>query len=115
MNVQTPLKADAQLTQTGKLGVRALDYPAMPSEPLALFYAAPGDACSDCALLQIASAAGKVVALVRMQPARTFARRTAQARHGRGGIKGALEAHRIMPVGTRDGDDLPPSVGPTGF
>ncbi len=104
MNVQTPLKADAQLTKTGKPGVRALNYPAMPSEPLALFYASTGDACSDCALLQIASAAGKVVALVRMQCARAFARRTAQARHGWEGIEGALERHRIMPVGTRDCD-----------
>ncbi len=74
MNVQTPLKADVQLAKTGKPGVRTLDYPAMPCEPLTLFYAATGDACSDCALLQIASAASKVVALVRMQCARAFAR-----------------------------------------
>ncbi len=64
MNVETPFQADAQLT----------NYPAMPSEPLALFYAARGDVCSDCTLLQIASAAGKVVALVRMQFTRAFAR-----------------------------------------
>ncbi|MCG1040603.1 aspartyl/asparaginyl beta-hydroxylase domain-containing protein [Mycetohabitans sp. B7] len=70
----------------------------MPSEPLALFYAAMGDGCSDCALLQIASATGKVVILVRMQCARAFARRTVQARHG---WEGTFERHRIMPVATQ--------------
>ncbi|KVN04180.1 hypothetical protein WT14_23505 [Burkholderia stagnalis] len=52
--------------------MRALDDPAMSSEPLAAFHAATGDASLNAALLQITPAASEVIALVRMQLARTF-------------------------------------------
>lgn len=97
MNVQTPLEANAQLTKTGKPGVRALDYPAMPSEPLAVFYAATGDACSDCTLLQIASAAGKaecsLLGRLRGEPFKPgTAGRVSRVRSN------ALESCRLAPV-----------------
>ncbi|SDC74561.1 hypothetical protein SAMN05421548_11012 [Paraburkholderia lycopersici] len=104
MNVETTLETNAQFAETGKPGMRELDYPAIPAEPLLTFHATAGDTGRDAALPQVTTAACKVIAFVRMQLARTFAGLSVQARYRRNGIKRALECHRIMPVGTRDRD-----------
>ncbi|SDE50475.1 hypothetical protein SAMN05421548_15910, partial [Paraburkholderia lycopersici] len=104
MNVETTLETNAQFTETGKLRMRALDYPAIPAEPLLTFHATAADTGRDAALPQVTTAACKVIAFVRMQLARTFARLSVQARYRRNGIQRALECHRIVPVGTRDRD-----------
>ncbi|MDR8737388.1 hypothetical protein FEP94_04140 [Burkholderia pseudomultivorans] len=104
MNVETSLEANAQFAEAGKPGVRALDHPAMPSQPFLAFYSAPGNARRDPSLFQVLPAAGKVVALVRMQFVRAFAGLAAQARYRRYRINRALECHRIMPVGAGDRD-----------
>lgn len=43
MNVETTLETNAQFAETGKPGMRTLDLPAMPSEPLPAFHTATGD------------------------------------------------------------------------
>jgi hypothetical protein len=55
MNVEAPLETNAQFAEGGKPGMRALDHPAMPSEPLLAFHAATGDTCRYAALLQVTS------------------------------------------------------------
>ncbi len=104
MNVETPFETNAQFAETGKPGMRALDHPAMPSEPLAAFHTATGDTCRDAAPLQVTPTACKVIALVRMQLVRAFARLAIQSRHSRNGIERGLEGHRVVAVGTRDRD-----------
>jgi hypothetical protein len=104
MNVETTLESNAQFAETSKPGMRALDDPAMPSEPLLAFHTATSDTGRDATLLQVTPTASKVVALVRMQFARTFAGLTIQARHGRNGIERGFECHRIVPVSPRDRD-----------
>lgn len=47
--------------------MRALDYPAIPAEPLLTFHATAGDAGRDAALPQVTTAACKVIAFVSMQ------------------------------------------------
>ncbi|SDE52586.1 hypothetical protein SAMN05421548_1771 [Paraburkholderia lycopersici] len=66
MNVETTLETNAQFAETGKPGMRALDYPAIPAEPLLTFHATAGDAGRDAALPQVTTAACKVIAFVRM-------------------------------------------------
>ncbi|VVE15564.1 hypothetical protein PHO31112_02855 [Pandoraea horticolens] len=63
MNVETPLKANAQFAEAGKPGIHALDYPAMQPVPLLAFHAAKCDPGRDATLLQATPAAGKVVVL----------------------------------------------------
>lgn len=90
--------------ETGKLGMRALDHPAMPPEPLFAFPAATGNTGRDAALLQVTPAAGKVIAFVRMQLARPFARSAIQTRDCRNGFERRFECHRVVPIGARDRD-----------
>lgn len=84
--------------------MRAFDDPTMPPEPLAAFHAATGDMSLDASLLQIAPAASEIIALVRMQFSRAFARLVAQARHCRDSVQRGLECHRVVSIGARDGD-----------
>lgn len=84
--------------------MRALDHPAMPSEPLAAFHPASGDTCRDAALLQIMPTTCKVISLVRMQLVWALTGRAIEARHCRNGIERGLERHRVVAVGTRDRD-----------
>ncbi len=100
MDVETTLETNSQFAETGEPGMRALDHPAMPSEPLLAFHCAPGDTGRDTALLQVTTTACEVIAFVCMQLAGAFARLAIQARHRRNGIKRGLECHRIVPVGT---------------
>lgn len=100
MNVETTLETNAQFAETGKPGMCALDYPAMPSELLLAFYASPRATGRDAALPQVTTAACIVIALVCMQIARAFARLAIQARHGWNRVPGELECHRVVPVGT---------------
>lgn len=104
MNVETTLETNAQFAETGKPGMRALDHPAMPSELLFTFYAAPRDTGLDATLPQVMPTAGKVIALVCMQLAWTFAGLAVQARHRRNCIERGLECHRVVPVGAGDRD-----------
>ncbi|SMG61197.1 hypothetical protein SAMN06265784_12018 [Paraburkholderia susongensis] len=104
MNVETPLETNAQFAETGKPGVRALDHPAMPSQPFLAFYSAPGNARRNPSLFQVPPAAGKVRTLVRMQFVRAFAGLALQTWHHRYRIGRALKGYRVMPVGTRDRD-----------
>lgn len=101
MDVETPLEANAQFAEAGKPGVRTLDHPAVSSQPFLAFYAAPGNARRDPSLFQVLPAAGKVVALVRMQFVRAFAGRP--FRPGTAGIastvrSNAIESCRLAPV-----------------
>ncbi len=104
MNVETPFKTNAQFAETGEPGMRALDYPPMPPEAFLAFYTATGNAGRDAALLQVTPTADKIVALVRMQLARAFARLAIQARDCRNGIERLLECHRVVSVRARDRD-----------
>ncbi|AJY10750.1 hypothetical protein BDAG_03705 [Burkholderia dolosa AU0158] len=104
MNVETTLESNARFAETGKPGVRALDYPAMPSEPLFAFHTTTSDTGRDATLLQVTPTASKVIAPVRMQFARAFAGLAIQSRHCGNGIERGLECHRIVPVGPRDRD-----------
>ncbi|GAB7534285.1 hypothetical protein BGC_04900 [Burkholderia sp. 3C] len=63
MNVEASFEANPKLAESGELGMRALDDPAMLSESLTAFHAATGDAGLDAALSQITSATSKVIAL----------------------------------------------------
>src|ERR1700754_4047832 len=74
----------------------------MSSELLFIFYASPRDTGLDATLAQVTPAAGKVIALVRMQLARTFAGLAVQARHRRNCIERGFECHRVVPVGAGD-------------
>lgn len=102
MNVETPFETNAQFAETGKLGVRALDHPAMPSEPFLAFDTATGDTCRDAALPQVPPTARKVMALVRMQLAWAFTGLAIETRHCRNGIERGLECHRVVAIGPRD-------------
>ncbi len=104
MNVETTLETNAQFAETGKPGMRALDYPAMSAKPLLTFHSTASNAGRDAALPQVTTAACKVITFVRMHLARAFAWLSVQARHRRNGIKRGLECHRIVSVGTRDRD-----------
>jgi len=64
VNIETALEANPMFAETCKPGMRALDDPAMSSEPLAAFHAATGDTSLDAALLQITPAASEVIALL---------------------------------------------------
>jgi hypothetical protein len=92
MNIETPLKANTQFAEAGKPGVRALDHPAMPSQPFLAFYSAPSNARRNPSLFQVLPAAGKVIALVRMPFVRAFAGLALQTRHRRYRIDRALKA-----------------------
>ncbi len=105
MNIESALEANAQFAETGKPGMRAFDDPSMSPQPLAAFHPTAGDASLDAALLQITPATCEVIALVRMQLARTFAGLAAHARHCRDGIQRGFECHRVVTVGARDRDD----------
>ncbi|VWD33112.1 transposase Tn3 family protein [Burkholderia lata] len=104
MNIETTFEANAKFAKPGDPSMRAFDDPTMPSEPLAAFHAATGDTSLDASLLQIAPAASEVVALVRMQLSRAFARLAAQARHCRDSVQRGLECHRVVSIGARDRD-----------
>jgi hypothetical protein len=52
MNVEAPLETNAQFAEACEPGMRALDHPAMPSEPLLAFHTATGNACRDTTLLR---------------------------------------------------------------
>ena len=65
MNVETTLKANAQLSETGKPGMCALAQPSVPHQPLFVFHSAPGNARRDSSLFQLLTAARKVVSLTR--------------------------------------------------
>ncbi len=62
MNIETSLETDAQFAETGEPGVRSLDDPTMPAEPVLAFDSTTGNARSDTTLLQVTAAACKVVA-----------------------------------------------------
>lgn len=87
MNVETTLKADAQFAEASKPGMRALDHPAMPPEPLLVLYASTGDTCRNATLSQVTPAASKVITLVRVQFTRVVAALAIQARHCRNCIE----------------------------
>ncbi|CAB5300916.1 hypothetical protein IST455A_05773 [Burkholderia multivorans] len=91
--IEAALETNLELAESGEPGVRALDDPAMPLEPLAAFDAATRYTGLDATLFQITPTTSKVIALVRMQFARTLARSPAQARHSRNRVKRRLECH----------------------
>lgn len=99
MNVETTLETNAQFAESGEPGIRALDNPAMPSKSLLVFYTSADDTSRDSALLQVASAPGKIIAFVRMQFARAFAGLAIQSRHRPDGVDYPLERNRVVPVG----------------
>lgn len=104
MNIETTLETNAQFAETGKPCMRALDYPAIPTEPLFAFYATTGDTGRDATLSQVTPTTGKVVTLVCMQFARALAGLAIQTRHRRNRIERGFECHRVVPVGARDRD-----------
>ena len=61
MNVETTLESNAQFAETSKPGIRALDDPAMPSEPLLAFHTATSDTSRDAELLQVTPTASKCI------------------------------------------------------
>ncbi|TDQ93129.1 hypothetical protein C7412_109109 [Paraburkholderia silvatlantica] len=61
MNVETPLNANAQFAEAGETGMRALDHPAMSSEPLLAFQSATGDTGRDAARPQVTLTACEVI------------------------------------------------------
>jgi hypothetical protein len=97
-------KMNAQFAVSSKPGMCALDDLAMPAKSLSIFYTSASDTSRDSALLQVALIPGKVIALVRMQFARAFARTAIQARHCRAGIDRPLERYRVVPAGPCDRD-----------
>ncbi len=104
MNIKAPLDANTELAEPRESGLRALDDPTMPSEPLATFYTTTDNTRLDASLPQITPATSKAIALVRVQLARTFARLAVQTRYRQHSIKRGLERNRIVPVGARDRD-----------
>jgi hypothetical protein len=90
MDVETTLETNAQFAETGKPGVRALDYPTMSAEPILAFHATTSNSSRDAALPQVTTAASKVITLIRMQFAWAFAGLAIQARHRRNGKRSAI-------------------------
>ncbi len=93
MNVETTLESNAQLAETGKPGMRALDYPAMPSALFLVFHTATSDTSRDGTLLQVTPTASKVVALVGMQFARAL--RGWSFRPGTAGLASSVDSNAI--------------------
>lgn len=104
MNIESSFEADAQLAEAGKPGMRALDNPTMPPQPLLAFNADTGDAGSHTSMLQTAPASAAVVSLVGMQIVGPLARASIQPTNRRDGGQDGFERHRILPVraGHRD-------------
>ena len=100
MRLQAALEADAQFAESCKPGMRALDYPAVAPQSFAALYPPAGNASLNPTALQIAPAALKVIALVRMQLVRALSRSAAQARYRDQRIERGLECHRVVAVST---------------
>ena len=105
MNVDVALEASTQLAKGSQPGVRALDDPAMTTEPVIALDTTPGNTRRDAQLAQVGAATRKVIALVGMQLVRPSPGPTAIAAHRRQGIDQLLEHYRVMPIGACDAKD----------
>lgn len=85
-------------------GMGAFDHPPMASEPVIALNAPAGDTVLNAAALEVSTAPGEVITLVRMQLARPAPRPAWLAAHGRQSIHQRLEDHRIMAVGPGDAE-----------
>ncbi len=102
MSIKRTFEANAQLAEAGKPGMRALDNPAMPAEPIVLLDAAASDPRADASLAQVLSTAREVVSLICMKLVGAASRTTTESRHARDGVNERFEHHRVVPIGSSD-------------
>lgn len=102
MNVDAALEAGTQLAEGCQPGMGAFDYPPIASEPVIALDAPAGDTVLNTAALEVSTAPGEVITLVRMQLTGPATRPAWLATHGRQGIHQCLEDHRIMAIGSGD-------------
>lgn len=67
MNVDAALEAGTQLAEGCQPGMGAFDYPPMASETVIALDAPAGDTVLNTAALEVSTAPGEVITLVRMQ------------------------------------------------
>lgn len=99
MNVDATLEAGTQLAKGSQPGMSALDHPAMASEAVIALDAPTSDTVFNAATLEVRTASGEVVALVRMQLGGPAARPAWLASDRRQGIDQLFEDHRIVAIG----------------
>lgn len=98
MGVQPAFEADAQLGNSCKPGMSALNNPTMSAQFFAAFHTASGNARLDAASAQIGTAPTVVVPFVSMQLHRSARRPPWQAGYRRHHIQSRFEDHRIMRI-----------------
>jgi hypothetical protein len=101
MNVEPTLEANAQLAETGKPSVRALDNPSMTPQALLALDTFASDASGYAPSSQVVSASAAVVTLVSVQFVWPLTRPSIQTGHSGNRIQCRLEGHRIMAIGER--------------
>lgn len=92
------LVANGQPPITAEPGDGALDLPAIPTQPVIAFYPTAGDAWDDAALTQPAAMDVVVVTLVRSEPARLSAARSAPRLDRRDRVDHRLQQGAVMGV-----------------
>ena len=105
MDLCSTLIADGQAPELIQPGERALDDPAVASQPLAGVFPLAGDPDADAATAQETAAAWDVIRLVGMQLDGTLASLTTGTRDRRKRIDQLLEDGAVMPVGPRQAAD----------
>lgn len=102
MSIKRTLEANAQLAEADKPGMRALDHPEMPAEPVVLLDAAASDPRADASLAQVLPTACEVVSLICMTLVGAASRTTTESRHARDGVNQRFEHHRVVTIGAGD-------------
>ncbi|CAH0443235.1 hypothetical protein LMG9673_03960 [Ralstonia pseudosolanacearum] len=102
MSIERTLETNAQLAEAGKPGMRALDNPAMPAEPVVLLDAAASDPGADASLAQVLPTACEVVSLIRVKLVGAASRAATESRHAWDGVNEHLEHHRVVTIGAGD-------------
>lgn len=98
MVLKRAFKADTQLAERGKPRMRALHHPTMFAEAVVLLDAPTSNPGNDAALVQVLSAACKVVALVGVKLVRAASGATTEARHAGYGVDKCFERYRIVAI-----------------
>jgi hypothetical protein len=101
VDVVPPLLADFRTPIAIQPRERPLDYPPVPSQPLARFDATPSDARSYASLPKRLATAREIVALVSMQLLWALAWSSARLADRLDGVHGLLQHLRVVDVGCR--------------
>lgn len=102
MRIKGALEADAQLAESSKPSMRALNNPAVLAEPVVLLDAAASDPGSDTPFAQMPPASREVVSLIRVKFVGAASRAAIESWHTRDGINERFEYYRVVAIGPGD-------------